>query len=47
MLNIQGKIGEYRIIKKKVEFARNAILTGLSPVSRSIVSGDFFAGILS
>jgi len=25
MINIQGKVGEYRIIKKKVEFARNAI----------------------
>ena len=47
MLSLQGKIGDYRIIEKKVEFARNAILTGSSPVSRSIVSGDFFAGILS
>jgi len=25
MLNLQGKTGDYRIIKKKVEFARNAI----------------------
>jgi len=25
MLNLQGKVGEYRIIEKKVEFARNAI----------------------
>jgi len=25
MFNLQGKVGEYRIIEKKVEFARNAI----------------------
>ena len=35
MLSLQGKIGDYRIIEKKVEFARNAILTGSNPVSRS------------
>jgi len=25
MSNLQGKVGDYRIIEKKVEFARNAI----------------------
>ena len=47
MINLQGKIGDYRIIKKKVVLARNAILTGSNPVSRSIFLVIFFAGILS
>ena len=36
MLSLQCKIGDYRIIEKKVEFAKKGYLTGSNPVSRSM-----------